>query len=306
MEVAASVPAYLALSRGELAARARAAGERLGSCDLCPRRCRANRRAVTLGAACRIGARAVVHAAFPHFGEEPCLSGWAGSGTIFFSGCNLHCVFCQNWETSQGTEGKEASADDLADVMLSLQSQGCHNINLVSPSHVVAQILEAVSLAAERGLRVPLVYNTGGYDSPEALSLLDGVVDIFMPDLKYADDLAGRRYSKVRNYPPVARAAVREMHRQVGDLVIDGHGLARRGLLVRHLVLPGGAAGTGKVLRFLSREVSGATFVNLMDQYRPCHEAGAHAEIARRPTRAEVCEAREEARRLGLRCLEAS
>ncbi len=303
---ASASPVYLALhASGELAARAQAAGKRLARCDLCPRRCRADRGVVPLnGAACHIGLRAVVHAAFPHHGEERCLSGRAGSGTIFFSGCNLRCVHCQNWKTSQGREGREVSAFELGDLMLDLQSKGCHNVNLVSPSHVVAQVLEAVSIAAGRGLRLPLVYNTGGYDSTEALALLDGVVDIYMPDVKYADNLAARRYSKVRNYASVNQAAVREMHRQVGDLVLDGDGLARRGLLVRHLVLPGGASGTDRVLRFVAREISTSTWVNLMGQYQPCYRADGYPEIARRPGADELAAAAREASRLGLIRLE--
>ncbi|HTP53068.1 MAG TPA: radical SAM protein [Anaeromyxobacteraceae bacterium] len=306
-ESPAPEPGYLRLrATGELAVRARIASERLERCDLCPRRCRVNRRVVPLrGATCRVGARAVVHGAFPHFGEERCLSGSAGSGTIFFSGCNLRCDYCQNWETSQEGEGREVAPGELAATMLDLQRQGCHNVNLVSPSHVVAQVLEAVALAADQGLRVPLVYNTGGYDASEALALLDGVVDIYMPDLKYGDDLAGRRYSGVRNYATVNRAAVREMHRQVGDLRLDNRGLAHRGLLVRHLVLPGEVAGTRKVLRFVAREVSPSTWINLMDQYRPCYHAFDHPEIARRPSREELCSARAEASRLGLNRLEA-
>jgi len=299
-------PSYLRLREGGvLRARARAASERLGRCDLCPRHCRANRRAVPLqGAVCRIGACAVVHGAFPHFGEERCLSGRQGSGTVFFSGCNLQCAYCQNWETSQEGQGREISAEGLAELMLSLQAQGCHNINLVSPSHVVAQLLEAVALAAERGLSLPLVYNTGGYDSPESLALLDGVVDIYLPDMKYGNDLAGRRYSRVRNYASVNRAAVREMHRQVGDLVLDGDGLARRGLLVRHLVLPGGAAGTEDVLRFLAEKISAGTALHLMAQYRAAYRAADFSELSRRPSPAELAAAMAAAGRLGLHPLE--
>jgi len=308
VEVPAPEPSYLRLrASGELAARARIASERLARCDLCPRRCRADRRAVPLrGTVCRVGARAVVHAAFPHPGEEPCLSGWAGSGTIFFSGCNLQCVYCQNWETSQERRGREVAADELADMMLDLQQRGCHNVNLVSPSHVVAQVLEAVSLAADWGLRIPVVYNSGGYDAKTALALLDGVVDIYLPDLKYGDGVAGRRYSKAHDYVTVSRAAVREMHRQVGNLALDANGLARRGLLLRHLVLPGGVAGTGKVLRFVAREVSPSTSVNVMDQYRPCHRASEYPEIARRPSEQEISLAREEASRLGLNRVDAA
>jgi putative pyruvate formate lyase activating enzyme len=294
-------PAYLVLLRsGELAERARAAARRLEDCDLCPHRCRVNRRVTTRGAVCRTGERAVVHAAFPHHGEERCLSGRGGSGTVFFSRCNLRCVYCQNWEISWKGEGRESSATEIAGMMLELQRAGCHNVNLVTPSHVVAQVLEAVLIAAGHGLRLPIVYNTGGYDALEALALLDGVVDVYMPDMKYADPALARRYSHVRDYVEVNRAAVTEMHRQVGDLAVDARGIARRGLLVRHLVLPGGLAGTGEVLRFLAEEVSRKTYVNLMDQYRPCHLAAEHPELSRRPTGEELAGAREAARRLGL------
>jgi putative pyruvate formate lyase activating enzyme len=294
-------PAYLGLLRsGDLAERARTAALRLEDCDLCPHRCRVNRRATTRGAACRTGERAAVHAAFPHHGEERCLSGWGGSGTIFFSRCNLRCLYCQNWEISWEGQGREASAGEIAGMMLELQRAGCHNVNLVSPSHVVAQVLEAVLIAAGRGLRLPLVYNTGGYDAPEALALLDGVVDLYMPDVKYGDSGVARRWSRVRGYVEVNRAAVKEMHRQVGDLAVDARGIARRGLLVRHLVLPGGIAGTADALRFLAEEVSPNTFVNLMDQYRPCHRAGEHPELSRRPAPSEVAAARQAALRLGL------
>jgi putative pyruvate formate lyase activating enzyme len=246
----------------------------------------------------------VVHGWGPHHGEERPLSGWAGSGTIFLSGCNLRCVYCQNWEISWKREGDEVGSEELAAIMLDLQERGCHNVNLVSPSHVVAQILAALAIAARRGLGLPLVYNTGGYDSPEALELLDGVVDVYMPDMKYADPEIARRYSSVRDYWDVNRAAVREMHRQVGDLVLDEHGIARRGLLVRHLVLPAGLAGTGTVLGFLAREISPRTYVNLMDQYRPCYRSNEYPPLDRRITREEFGEAVAIARRLGLERLD--
>ncbi len=294
-------PAYLRLHRtGELAERARRAVDRLRACDLCPRDCRVDRHAGGDGAVCGTGRRAIVHAAFPHHGEERPLRGTAGSGTIFFSSCNLRCLYCQNWEISWEREGREVQAEALARAMLDLQTRGCHNVNLVTPSHVVAQILEALALAAARGLRLPLVYNTGGYDAPAALALLDGVVDVYMPDVKYGDSRAGLRYSKVPDYVEVNRAAVREMHRQVGDLRLDGRGIATRGLLVRHLVLPGGAAGTDEVMRFLAEEISRDTYVNVMDQYRPCYRADEVPELARRPTGAELREGREAARRHGL------
>jgi len=298
-------PAYVRLlATGELDERARRAAQHLTACDLCARHCRVNRLESTRGAVCRTGALARVHAAFPHFGEESCLTGWAGSGTIFFSWCNLRCVFCQNWEISWAGEGRDVGPERLAELMLSLQREGCHNINLVSPSHVVAQILEALPVAARAGLRLPLVYNSGGYDSPEALALLDGVVDIYMPDMKYADGAHARRYSSVPDYVAVNRAAVREMHRQVGDLVLDEQGLARRGLLVRLLVLPNDLAGAAATLRFIAEQLSPDTFVNLMGQYRPCFRAEEHEALARRPTAEELHAARESARRAGLRRLD--
>jgi putative pyruvate formate lyase activating enzyme len=285
-------PAYVALHRsGELERRAAAAVARLAACDLCPRQCRADRVQRSVGAVCRTGARAVVSSFFAHHGEERCLSGTAGSGTIFFGFCNLHCAYCQNWDLSWNGDGEEVSADELAGMMLALQDRGCHNVNLVSPSHVVPQLLEAVAIAARRGLALPLVYNTGGYDGENALALLDGVVDVYLADLKYGDSETARRLSRAPGYFEVARGAIREMHRQVGDLVVDEDGLARRGLLVRHLVLPNGLAGTGAVMRFLADEVSPRTYVNLMDQYRPCYRAADHAELARRPIEAELDEA---------------
>jgi putative pyruvate formate lyase activating enzyme len=205
-------------------------------------------------------------------GEEAPLVGRHGSGTIFFSYCNLHCLFCQNYTISQLGEGSPVDSGTLADMMLSLQAQGCHNINLVSPSHVVPYILEALETAAAKGLSLPLVYNTGGYDALETLKLLDGVVDIYMPDMKYADAKTAERLSGIKGYPKVNKAAVKEMHHQVGDLEIDENGIARRGLLVRHLVLPGGLAGTREVVKFLADEVSTNTYLNIMSQYRPCYK----------------------------------
>ena len=298
-------PAYLRLHRtGELPERARRAVARLEVCDLCARYCRVDRTRSVEGAVCRTGRRAVVHASFPHHGEERPLRGVAGSGTVFFSFCNLRCLYCQNWEISWEGEGREVDAPELARLMLELQRQGCHNVNLVTPSHVVAQVLEALALAAGEGLRLPIVYNTGGYDSPEALALLDGVVDVYMPDMKYGDSRLARRYSKVPDYVEVNRAAVKEMHRQVGDLRVDGRGIAQRGLLVRHLVLPGNAAGSEEVMRFLAEEVSRDTYVNVMDQYRPCYRADEVPEIGRRPTGAELREAFEAARRHGIHRLD--
>jgi putative pyruvate formate lyase activating enzyme len=223
---------------------------------------------------------------------------------MFFSWCNLRCVFCQNWEISQKGIGRVVEPNEIASMMLKLQEQGCHNINFVSPSHVVAQVLAAVNIAAERGLRLPLVYNTGGYDSLEALSLLDGVIDIYMPDMKYGDSSIARSYSKVRNYVEINQTAVKEMHRQVGDLVLDEKGLARRGLLVRHLVLPKNLAGTDKVLNFIAHEISRDTYLNLMDQYRPCYRADEYPPLNRLITAEEFSSVFEMAKRHGLRRLD--
>jgi putative pyruvate formate lyase activating enzyme len=298
-------PAYLTrLDGGELTARAQAAWSRLRDCDLCARFCHMNRLETTKGAVCRTGERAVVHGFGPHYGEEDPLRGAGGSGTIFFSGCNLRCVYCQNWEISHKGMGRETEPAQLAAMMLELQSRGCHNINLVSPSHVVAQIIAAVAIAAEKGLRLPLVYNTGGYDSPEALALLEDIVDVYMPDMKYGDSGIARRYSKVRAYFDVNCAAIKEMHRQVGDLTLDHRGIARRGLLVRHLVLPDNLAGTNQVLAFLAEEVSANTYLNLMDQYHPCYRAWDYPPLDRPITASEYQMALQSARSHGLRRLD--
>ena len=297
--------AYLQLAQtGELADRTAAAWQRLEDCDLCARYCRVNRRETVSGAVCRTGDAAVVHSYGPHHGEEMPLRGRRGSGTIFFSWCNLRCVYCQNWDISQKGLGHEAGPEEIADMMLRLQRQGCHNINFVSPSHVVAQIIAAVAIAAGEGLKLPLVYNTGGYDSPEALDLLDGIIDIYMPDMKYGDSATGRRFSRVRDYVEINRAAVKTMHRQVGDLKLDENGIAERGLLVRHLVLPENLSGTDRVLGFLAEEISTDTYVNIMDQYRPCYRAAENPPLDRRPARAAYLEARARARQLGLHRLD--
>jgi putative pyruvate formate lyase activating enzyme len=240
----------------------------------------------------------------PHHGEEDPLRGWAGSGTIFFSWCNLRCQFCQNYDISQKGSGRPVSVEQLAAMMLELQGQGCHNINFVSPSHVVAQTLAATLIAAEAGLRLPLVYNTGGYDSLAALSLLDGVVDIYMPDIKYSDARTAKKYSKIPNYPETNQNAVKEMHRQVGDLVLDENGIAVRGLLIRHLVMPNGLAGTADIARFLAEDVSKDTYINVMAQYRPCYQAGRYPELNRSPTRKELAEARQAVQDAGLHRLD--
>ncbi|MBM3120992.1 MAG: radical SAM protein [Chloroflexi bacterium] len=292
-------PAYLRLlASGELHSRAVKARRHLEACDLCARHCGVDR-SQHLGF-CRTGLLARVASFGPHQGEEAPLRGWAGSGTIFFSRCNLRCVFCQNHEISQRPAGLELTPEQLAAVFLAVQAAGCHNLNLVSPTHVMAAILQALVLAAEAGLRLPIVYNTGGYDSPEALTLLDGVVDIYMPDMKYDDARPSRRLSHAAVYPQANRRAVREMHRQVGDLRIDNRGLAERGLLVRHLVLPGGLAGTEGIVQFLASEVSRETYLNLMDQYRPAFLARHHPPLQRSTTDSEFDAAVRLARRAGL------
>jgi putative pyruvate formate lyase activating enzyme len=272
---------------------------RLSNCDNCGWECHVDRDSDKLGV-CRTGLLARVSSYSPHMGEEHPLRGWRGSGTIFFTRCNLRCQFCQNHDISQTNNGKETQPDALASIMLELQSCGCHNINLVSPSHVAPQILTAVWIAAQKGLHLPLVYNTGGYDSLRLLQLLDGIIDIYMPDMKYANANIGLRYSKIRNYPRVNQAGVREMHRQVGDLQIDEQGIATRGLLVRHLILPHNVAGTGEIVRFLATEISRDTYLNLMDQYHPCFNARLYPQLTRSITPQEYQHAVDLAHEAGL------
>ena len=302
------VPAYVeTYESGALAEKVELALEELACCRVCPRDCDVNR-LEDEKAVCRTGRRALVSSAFAHFGEEDCLRGWNGSGTIFFAACNLRCVFCQNSDISWRPNGRELDAEEIASLMLELQAQGCHNVNFVTPEHVAPQVLEAVYAAVRRGLRLPIVYNTSAYDSLRSLELLDGVVDIYMPDLKFADSAIARRLALAEDYPERAREAIREMHRQVGDLVFDDLGLALRGLLVRHLVMPGGLAGTREAMRFLARELSADTYVNVMDQYRPDAQVLAkprqYAEINRRVSPAEVRQAVEAARAEGLERLD--
>ena len=287
------------LRSGELFDRAAQAREKLAACRVCPRHCDVNRLDGELGT-CLVGAKALVASAGPHHGEEFPIRGWYGSGTIFFAGCNLRCLYCQNADISHEPNGEELEPETLAGVMLGLQEKGCHNINLVSPSHQVPQILEGLLVAAQRGLRLPIVYNTSAYDDLEMLRLLDGIVDIYMPDLKYADTDVGRRLSKIPDYPAAAQAAIWEMHRQVADLMLDDEGLAVRGLLVRHLVLPGGLAGTAEVMRFLADDISRDTYVNVMDQYHPAAKAFRHPVLNRRVFFGEVDEAMRLARDAGL------
>jgi putative pyruvate formate lyase activating enzyme len=265
--------------------------------------CHVDRFATTDGH-CRTGAQPVVSSYGPHFGEEAPLVGRGGSGTIFFTSCNLHCVFCQNWDISHDRLGTTVTERELGAMMLVLQARGCHNINVVTPSHMIAQLLAGLAHAVEGGLSIPIVYNTGGYDLVSSLRLLDGVVDIYMPDIKFLDAAPAARYLGAPDYPEVVQAAVKEMHRQVGDLVIDERGVAVRGLLVRHLVMPGGAAGTRAVTRFLAREISPDTYLNVMDQYRPCGHARRYPEIAGAPGEREFEGALDACRAEGLRRLD--
>jgi len=293
------IPAYLRLTSGILTKKAGSAEEILKSCILCPRECKVDRTDNKRGF-CRTRDKPFVSSWGPHFGEERPLVGSRGSGTIFFGNCNLGCIFCQNYDISHLGEGRELTVGRLAEVMLELQGTGCHNINLVTPTHQMPMILRALSIAAQQGLVVPIVYNCGGYESLEAIKVLDGVVDIYMPDFKYADPEMSLKFSTAKDYPAVAKTVIREMHCQVGDLVMDESGIALRGLLLRHLVLPDGIAGTREVVRFIAEEISKNTYVNIMDQYHPCYKALDHPPLDRRITRQEFAEAIKLAREVGL------
>jgi putative pyruvate formate lyase activating enzyme len=270
---------------------------------LCPRHCGVNRLAGE-GGKCHITRQAVISSYGPHFGEESPLVGRHGSGTIFFTYCNLRCVFCQNYTISQLGEGWAVDKEELAKMMLSLQAKGCHNVNLVSPTHVVPYILEALELAVGMGLYLPLVYNSGGYDSVETLELLDGIIDIYMPDMKYSNDKIAEQLSGIEDYPKVNKAAIKEMHRQVGDLQLEEQGIAQRGLLVRHLVLPNRLAGTEEIVAFLAHEVSTNTYLNIMAQYHPCHKAFDIPQLSRPVSKQEFYEAIDLAHRQGLNRLD--
>ncbi|MBI5665306.1 MAG: radical SAM protein [Nitrospirae bacterium] len=298
------IAAYLKLPRKELKEKVLRAEEILKSCTLCPRKCKVDRTDGERGA-CKTGDRPIVSSYNPHFGEEAPLVGSRGSGTIFFTRCNLGCLFCQNWTISHLGEGSEISFDALADIMIVLQKDySCHNINFVTPTHQVPMILRALDIAIDKGLNVPLVYNCGGYETPETLEILDGIIDIYMPDFKYADTGPAERYSKARDYPETAKAAIREMHKQVGDLVMNERGIALRGLLVRHLVLPEGLAGTEEVVRFLAEEISPNTYTNIMAQYYPCYKASEHPPLDRRITSDEYRKAVKAACNAGLKRLD--
>jgi putative pyruvate formate lyase activating enzyme len=296
--------AYLELYHsGKLAERVETARALLKNCQVCPRHCGINRLADETGK-CHTGKLAVVSSYGPHFGEEAPLVGKYGSGTIFFTNCNLKCLFCQNYSISQLGDGTEATEEELARMMLALQARGCHNINFVSPTHVVPQILEGLEIAINLGLRLPLVYNSGGYDSAETLEILDGIVDIYMPDMKYSDEKIAEELSGIKNYPTINQAALREMHRQVGDLQIDEDGVAVRGLLIRHLVLPHGLAGTKEIIKFIAEDISRNSYVNVMAQYHPCHKAFQIPQLVRPLLKQEFLEAIELAKRAGLNRLD--
>ena len=311
--VAEPTPAYLDPAvRSTIPDRVAAAMDELRCCRACPRDCRIDRLADETKV-CNTGRYARVSSAFPHFGEEDCLRGWRGSGTIFFSLCNLRCVFCQNWNISQRTAGREMNAIEIADLMLSLQAQGCHNINFVTPEHVAPQIVEALAVAIDRGLNLPVVYNTSSYDALSSLRLMDGLVDIYMPDFKFWSPQTAMRLAKAKDYPQRAREAIAEMHRQVGALRFTSDGLACRGVLVRHLVMPGHIEESRAIFRWLAEEISPDTFVNIMGQYQPNYEVGKiaathrrdagsvrYVEINRGPLEVELREAYDAARAAGL------
>ncbi len=293
-------PAYLkADEEGILPQRIEKALQTLEKCTVCPRSCGANRLKGERGF-CAAAFLPEVSSASPHFGEESPLVGHHGSGTIFLAHCNLKCLFCQNYSISHLGEGREISFESLGKMMVELQKMGCHNINFVTPTHYVPQILKSLPYAIERGLSIPLVYNTGGYDTVETLKLLDGIVDIYMPDFKYTEGRVAGEYSQAPDYPEVVKAALKEMHRQVGDLVIDEREIALRGLLVRHLVLPRGLAGTPEAMRFLAAEVSRNTYVNIMDQYYPCGKISPRSPLGRSITHEEYVEAIEAAKKEGI------
>jgi putative pyruvate formate lyase activating enzyme len=292
-------PSYLQLPPGILSDKVRAAEKILRECTLCPRNCNVDRTSGEKGF-CKTGDKPYISSHGAHFGEEKPLVGRFGSGAIFMGHCNLGCIFCQNYSISHLGEGVEISFEKLADIMLSLQKEGCHNINLVTPTHQMPMILKSLLIASEKGLKLPIVYNCGGYESLHALEILDGVVDIYMPDFKYMDPAMALKYSKAEGYPEAAKVALKEMHRQVGDLLIDKRGIALRGLLIRHLVLPGGIAGTSEAVKFIAAEISRNTYINIMDQYHPCYMAFDNPPLDRRITTQEYSEAIELAEEAGL------
>lgn len=277
------IPGYMQLGQDGLKKRRVKADQILKHCTLCPRNCKVDRVQNEMGI-CNTGRSAIVSSYSPHVGEEAPLVGRNGSGTIFFTHCSLQCVFCQNYEISKLGEGEEVSSSTLARMMVSLHGMGCHNINFVTPSHVVPQILAALEIAIEHGLNIPLVYNSSGYDQVDTLQLLDGIFDIYMPDIKFTDPEVSKMACNAPEYPETVKAAVREMHRQVGDLIVDDMGVARKGLIVRHLVMPDGLAGTRGIMKFLASDISTNTYINIMPQYRPCGDAYKYSQFSRQIT----------------------
>lgn len=279
-------PRCLNIKEKEFDRRIEKAFKLLSSCEVCPRKCGMNRLEGKKGF-CRSGGEVIVSSYNAHFGEEPPLSGNYGSGTIFFTNCNLKCVYCQNYPISQLGNGNKVNLSELVKIMLALQKGKCHNINLVTPTHFVPQIVKSIKTAAKMGLNIPIVYNTSGYESVETLKLLDGIVDIYLPDARYADNEVARKYSSAPDYFEIMKKALKEMHRQVGDLTVDKNGMARSGLIVRHLVLPEGLSGTRKIMRFIAREISPHTYISMMAQYFPAYQAGQFPPLSRRINRGE-------------------
>ena len=298
------LPMYLeTLTPVELKDRSEKLNELLKECRLCPNECSASRTIGEIGD-CSSTVEVIISSYGPHFGEEPPLTGHLGSGTIFFTNCNLRCEFCQNFDISQLGKGESVSTEDLAEIMIGLQNQGCHNINLVTPTHFTPQIIYSLIIAIEKGLEIPLVYNCGGYESVETLKLLEGIIDIYMPDIKYSINEAAEKYSHIKNYWDVARRAVKEMYRQVGDLKVSKRGIAQRGLLIRHLLLPNNLSGSKSIIDFVAEEVSKETYFNLMDQYYPAFKAGKYDELNRRISKNEFDDADDYASQRGLKLAE--
>lgn len=293
-------PSYLNLSKKELETKTEKLFKKLENCEICPRKCRVNRLKNEKGF-CQLGNLPMVSSYHPHFGEESVLVGTHGSGTIFFTSCNLACVYCQNYDISQLRIGEIISFEELAEAMINLQNLGCHNINFVTPTPQVPQIVKALSIAIKRGLKIPLVYNTNSYDSVEILKLLDGIIDIYLPDAKYSNNEIALNYSQVPNYFEIMKKAIKEMWQQVGNLIINDEGIAVKGLLVRHLVLPNNLAGSEKIFEFLAKEVSVNTFINIMDQYYPCYKASHYPELKRKITQEEYKKTIELAKKFNLK-----
>jgi putative pyruvate formate lyase activating enzyme len=303
-EIKTVQPGYLSLyQKGELSKRIMALWKKLECCDICPHKCSVNRLKDEKGI-CKTGKKTKISSFGPHFGEENPLVGRHGSGTIFLTHCNLYCIFCQNYDISHLGEGYLVDEERIADMMLSLQNMGCHNINFVTPTHVISQIVKALPFAIEKGLTIPLVYNSGGYDSVSTLELLEGIFDIYMPDFKYSDDRIAQRYCNASDYSQIAKQAIKAMHQQVGDLILDEKGIARRGLIIRHLVLPEDLAGTYEVMKFIAEEISKNSYVNLMDQYRPCYKANDFPPLDRRITQEEFAQAIKIAHNFGINRLD--